>query len=259
MQNLIFLMNPPSNNWNTSSKAAQMCLNRLCIDEDAAFELSGVYYFEESFMQTFYDYFYDVRTERFDQNNIHSTFREIKINEAKERKIHFVCTVYWGLNDELRSFILEGMKKFKLESVMVTNLYMERRNLITKEKMESHYNGEETSDGRIAGNPYEDLTDGETLKESVNDDLDSFFEDLRLGKEPEERVSTFFLPKLTQEELELMKRKDDNYETTFNFPHIYWRDADVKDAEMKLSESDSKFVRALAHRKTIIIENSSQD
>ena len=58
MQNLIFLMNPTSKNWDTSSKAAKMCLNRLCIDEDAAFELSGVYYFEVSFLRTFYDYFY---------------------------------------------------------------------------------------------------------------------------------------------------------------------------------------------------------
>ena len=193
------------------------------------------------------------------KKNIHSAFREMKINEAKERKIHFVFTVYWGFNDRLRSFILEGMKKFKLESVMVTNLYMERRNLITKEKMESHYNEEETADGLINGESYEDLTDGETLKDSINDDLDSFFEDLRLGKEPEERVSTFFLPKLTQEELELIKTNDKNYKMTFNAGQIYWRAADVEDAVMKLSESDSKFVRALAHRKTIIIENSSQD
>ena len=149
------------------------------------------------------------------------------------------------------------MKKFKVNSVMVTILYMERRNLTTKEKMESHYSEKETADGRINAKPYDDLTDGETLKYSVNDDLDLFFEDLRLGQEPVGRVSTFFLPKLTQEELKLTEREDRNYENTFNFPSIYWEDADVKDAEMKLSESDSKFVRALGHRKTIIIENPS--
>ena len=29
-----------------SSKGGNMCLNRFCVDEDAAFELSGVYYFD---------------------------------------------------------------------------------------------------------------------------------------------------------------------------------------------------------------------
>ena len=43
MQNLIFLMEP-SEAWRTSMKAGNMCLNRFCIDESAAFELSGVNY-----------------------------------------------------------------------------------------------------------------------------------------------------------------------------------------------------------------------
>ena len=46
MQNLVFLMELPRKEYNISLKAGNMYLNRLCIDEDASFELSGVYDFE---------------------------------------------------------------------------------------------------------------------------------------------------------------------------------------------------------------------
>ena len=47
MQNLVVLIEPseyvPESFW----KAENMILNRFCIDEDAAFELSGVYYLNQ--------------------------------------------------------------------------------------------------------------------------------------------------------------------------------------------------------------------
>ena len=41
-------MEPNEEAHNISLKGGNMCLNRFCIDEDAAFELSGVYYLEKS-------------------------------------------------------------------------------------------------------------------------------------------------------------------------------------------------------------------
>ena len=79
---------------------------------------------------------------------------------------------------------------------MTTFLNMTKLKIITKEAMENDYNrGQDFFGGNI----------------SVNDDLDSFFEDLRHGKEPDEKVRFYFLPKLTEEELELVDRKDANY------------------------------------------------
>ena len=46
-QNMVFLMEPSSASV-LSLKAGNMCLNRFCIEEDAAFELSGVFYLRES-------------------------------------------------------------------------------------------------------------------------------------------------------------------------------------------------------------------
>ena len=47
MQNLIVLMEPSEKAFLASLKAGNMIFNRFCIDEDAAFELSGVYYLKK--------------------------------------------------------------------------------------------------------------------------------------------------------------------------------------------------------------------
>ena len=119
-----------------------------------------------------------------------------------------------------------------LQKVMVTILHMRNTNLITKEKMEN-------------------FIDGKNLrKKSVNDDLESFFEKLRHGEEPTESVRTYFLPKLTEQELKLVAKKDSNY-----FKNFSWSNPDVDEIQMKMSESDSKFVQAFCWRKTFIVEN----
>ena len=48
MQNLLVFMEPSEDAWKTSLKGGNMILNRFCIDEDAAFELSGVYHLKKS-------------------------------------------------------------------------------------------------------------------------------------------------------------------------------------------------------------------
>ena len=131
------------------------------------------------------------------------------------------------------------MKKHKIKSVMLTSIYLYRSYLITKEKMESYCKGEKY------------------CKDSVNDDLESLFENIRLGKELDELVYTYFLPKLTKEELELVERRDTSYLQTF-YEGLYGGNPDVDETEMMLSESDSKYVRGRSWRKTFVIENSSK-
>ena len=48
MQNLVVFMEPSEDAWSNSLKGGNMILNRFCIDEDAAFELSGVYSLEKT-------------------------------------------------------------------------------------------------------------------------------------------------------------------------------------------------------------------
>ena len=166
---------------------------------------------------------------------IDSAFGKIVKSKNKNMEIHlfYAGWYYWIHEDRLRSFILNGMKKFKIKKVMMTIIFMRRWNLITKEKMEHYCNGKE----------YE--------KDSVNDDLEKLFEDIQLGKKPDGYVPTYFLPKLTKEELDLVERKDEDFMQTFN-----WNmDADVNKAEMMLSESYSKYIRGFCTRNTLTIEN----
>ena len=137
--------------------------------------------------------------------------------------------------------MLEGMKKYKIKKVTVTSIHMYRLRLITKESMKKHFIDEDVLR----------LTKG-----SVNDDLESLFKDIRLGEEPDEEVPFYFLPKLTEEEMELVQRKDTNYLQTFSWSIV--GDPDVEEAEMILSESDSKFVEGYGWRITFTIENSSE-
>ena len=123
------------------------------------------------------------------------------------------------------------MKLYKIETVIVTILRMNRNNLITQEIMKKFCQGEKLR------------------KKSVNDDLDEVFKKLQLGLEQSEDVWTYFLPKLTEEELKLAEKKDPNYLKSFSWPN-----PDVDQSQMKLSESDSKFIQGFCWRKTFTIK-----
>ena len=197
--------------------------------------------------------------DRFDKKIIDSAFKNTG-EEANEVETHVVYAgryynqsdYQFNLNheDRLRSFILEGMKKYKIKTVMVTSIYMLRIKLITKENMENYCTGKEYATN------------------SINDDIELLFEDLRLGKAPSEIVQTYFLPKLTEEELELVEKKDSHYLQTFSTSQYLYISAiqnmirwgsrdhpDVSEAEMKASESKSKFLQGKCYRRTYTIKN----
>ena len=49
MQNVILFLEPSDDPWNVAMKAGNSYFNRMGIDEDAGFELLGVYYLKKSF------------------------------------------------------------------------------------------------------------------------------------------------------------------------------------------------------------------
>ena len=227
MQNLVMLMEPSAFAHVVSVKSGNMCLNRFCIDEDASFELSGVNYLKKSSLNI--------------NHVIDAAFKKIIKSKTKNMDIHFVYACDYSRpftkDYRLRSNILKGMKKYKFSKVMVTIIHLWRDRLITKEEMLYHCNGKK-----------------DTAGESVNEDIYSLFEDLCLGKVPDEYVDTYFLPQLTEEELDLVEQKNQNFMGTFN----QMMNADVGKAVMAASKSDSKFVHGRGFRKTFTIENSSK-
>ena len=186
------------------------------------------------------------KKEQFDEKVFNSAFEKISETDSGVfklccddydciclPKIHLVYAGEYYLSyQRFESFILEEMKKYKISTVMVTNIFMHRRNIITNEAMTKYCNGK--------------MYD----KDSANDDLESFYEVLRLGKTPKIWATCYFLPKLTKKHMELVEKKDPSYFKTF-----IKSNPDVDEVEMGLSESKSKFVQGLSRRITYTIRN----
>ena len=117
-----------------------------------------------------------------------------------------------------------------------------RSNLVTKEVMLDYYKGKIKSG-----------SSNFSWEESVQEDLETFFENLRNGKEEQADVATYFFPKLTEEELKLIEIRDPNHLQEYVW-QIIGRQVDVDSDEMENSESDSKYVRAKCVRYTFILK-----
>ena len=109
-QNLVVFMELSEDAYETPLKGGNMILNRFCIDEDAAFELSGVNYLKEdrqlfdtekgkeysencihSYSKlNFHEHLVILQKEHFVEKVITAALQKISENEAKELKIHFV-------------------------------------------------------------------------------------------------------------------------------------------------------------------------
>ena len=136
----------------------------------------------------------------------------------------------------LKEIILEKMREYGIQSSILTTLSMRRRNLITKEK------SNEAAEGKLKKE-----LGWEDFKGSINDDLDSFVSNLQSSEEIDyEVVESFFHPKLTKEELELIEQKNVEHMETYNWD----LDADVDVEEMKKSNSKDKHVHSECQRTT---------
>ena len=133
--------------------------------------------------------------------------------------------------EKFRKMLLTKVKKYAIESSMLTMLLMQRYNLITKEK------AKEASEGKLKNDYY-----WEDQELSVNDDLDIFLTNLSNTKEIKgEWAGSFFTPKLTNEELKLVEVKNEDHLKTY-MAHSAGLNPDVHPEEMKKSDSKSKYV-----------------
>ena len=148
-----------------------------------------------------------------------------------------------------KNFTGEAMKNSN--SFMLTELFMYRDLLVSQEQMQRISSGE-------SYRQLEHRTMGCTnYEESVGDDLESFFNNQLAGRSwtsfmdyEFEETWTYFIRELTQEELELVEKKDEEY-----FQNFKWSgNPDVDEAEMQLSNSTSKYVSAYCNRKTFQFE-----
>ena len=192
-----------------------------------------------------------------------SAFRQVPDNKTGDSKLHFVyagihdnlCDAFfsskYGMNDLTESVeddFLRRMKKRRINSATMTTISMLRKNLVTIEDVENYYSRYHLGStcGWWKPLPWKSVF-GRVGKpnSSFQDDLDSLFENFRLGK----FLYTFqmldftftrshFLPKLTEDEEVLADKKDSDFLNTFFSDPL----RDVRKNRMRHSKSDSKFV-----------------
>ena len=129
---------------------------------------------------------------------------------------HYLDQYYLDLTESrLRYLIHKGMQDYKLEHVMVTSILIEKYRLITKKgfQMKLFMNFSRFRRHHFENQPKEKknqycLGKDYVLRESVNDDFESLLENISIGIEPENFAKTYFLPKLTEEEMKLVERKN---------------------------------------------------
>ena len=140
--------------------------------------------------------------------------------------------------EKLKKIILAKMRKFGIQSSILTMLHMRRFRLVTKETTKK------AAEGWKEG--------------SINDDLDRFFSDLQNQTEvKKERVPSFFMPKLTNKELRLVREGNREYLHTY-VDSFNSKNPDVGAEEMQQSNSKSKYVHARCCRYTypLILETN---
>ena len=159
---------------------------------------------------------------------------------ANDMMPHFIyCHSYllYPVFEKLKEIILKKMREYGIQSSILTMLRMERRNLITKEK------SKQAAEGKLKND-----REWKDYEGSINDDLDSFINNLQNSNEMgDEKVKSFFLPKLTKEELKLVEEKNEEHMMTYWF-QIH---ADVDVEEMKKSDSKDKYLHSLCIRETV--------
>ena len=91
-------------------------------------------------------------------------------------------------------------------------------------------------------------------KKSINDDLETFFNNLQDPKPiTHELAFSFFTPQLTEKELKLVEERNEQHLSSYS-SHFFGKNPDVDAEKMKKSDSPSKFVAASCWRYTIPFE-----
>ena len=135
--------------------------------------------------------------------------------------------------------ILKKMRKYGIESSILTMVDMTRLNLVTTEKVK------EAAEGNLKNEYRWKFYEG-----SINDDLEKFFINLQNRKVvKDENIVSFFTPKLTNEELKLVQeRNQEHLKTYLN------KNPDVDVEEMKKSDSKAKYVHVQCCRRTLSLK-----
>ena len=233
--------------------------NRFIIDEQAEFEICGVYQLQkvEQLMyeriQPLYKTNANQRTfkEAIDRDTLSEALEKAYLLESKSADTHFIIgSSFHSLAVEkptvinrprkLIEWMSDEMKFQELTSVYITLLAGHRNSMMTNEmniraydgKMEAHCTTPGAREKPIALYP----------KSSVNDDFELSFTLIQRGRRLQQGAHLFFHPMLTPHELHLIRKKDDSYLRSFEH-HLLGLNPDVREEELKYYPDNDKKLR----------------
>ena len=200
------------------------------------------------------------KKERFDREKIFSKIAQLQRNKSRDFKLHvFYAGTYYNefvRSGKLKSFLLQKLRSRFSKSVMLTMLRMSRDHLITQEKMKNITRGLDLKEQEGVCDDLEHIY--EKIKAGKCDSNDQFSVSIYAGKV--EETQSYFLQKLTENEMQLVDMKDENHLATYSWyyaGHLNGRqNPDVDEKEMKLSHSESKYVKFSCQRKTFRFSTS---
>ena len=141
-----------------------------------------------------------------------SEFRTLSEAGREDSQIHIIYDgSYYVVRKNATKMVpllLNGIKKYKIK--LVTTIIQARDKLVTKERMEAYCSGQ-IQDLKIDDNLTLHL-----VNNSVNDDLETFFEECQIGKYSVWPSWSYFMPKLTTKELKLIEMRDENHLKTYS-------------------------------------------
>ena len=128
-RNIILFIEPAAKPFDTPEKIGNSYINRFTIDEDAAFELSGVYYLKQpkvvykNKMSTQWKSSVSTTKYEYDKKVIQSALE--KANDKKKLHLIVACDYYYRAINFDRA-VYHWMREFHVKSLLITKLKLTR-------------------------------------------------------------------------------------------------------------------------------------
>ena len=223
-QNLFLFFEESEFEFDISSNFVRLSMNRLIVDEEAQFEIIGIYNLKKSrremidFEHPDYKKFAKERTEKeaFDKDLVFEVMEKAFLHHTTSADAHFIIgsAFHVGIRASLFGWISSEIKDIGLESLYCTVYFGSREYLITKELSDACYDGQKFIDRTKQRDLPLKLFDN--MKSSINDDLEDFVHQIRNGCRPSmnlsnEMVMLYLHKMLTKIELKKVHNADSQF------------------------------------------------
>ena len=261
-------------------KLVKLYVNRCVIDENANFEITGVYELQKvtdpmcNHLNPLFNANAGQRAkkEAVDGDIFSAALEEASVSETNSTDNHFIIGSLFHsvlinrldklpINLKLLDWLRNELKSQGMRSLYITLLTGNRNNLITKEMHKIAYDGKFPSYLATFGIWEESVR--YPSKISVNDDFELSIKLIRQGRRLQQIIPLFLLPMLNSNQLKLMRTKDESFLESFVNHHIAHKvthaQVDVSELELKYfpdSDPSSRYVNCFCLRQSYHLKSS---